>query len=113
MDGFIISMNDLKHKSRRNEKVSCCIFDSTLKTRRTTRTKCFTRAVTQNVPSLSKDSYFGKESSQWLQSTTGGEKSKIQSDQIVSRAFKFLCACLEDLLDDEWKKIRTLVLQVK
>ena len=64
-------------------------------------TKCFTRAVTQNVPSLLKDNYFGKEFSQWLQSTTGGGKSKIQSDQIVSRAFKFLRACLEDLSDDE------------
>ena len=28
-------------------------------------------------------------------------KSEIQSDQIVSRAFKFLRACLEDLSDDE------------
>ena len=64
-------------------------------------TKCFTRAVTQNVPSLSKGNYFGKEFSQWLQSTTGGGKSKIQSDQIVSRAFKLLRACLEDLSDDE------------
>ena len=39
MDGFIILMNDLRHRSRRNEKVSYCTFDSTLKTRRTTRTQ--------------------------------------------------------------------------
>ena len=64
-------------------------------------TKCFTRAVTQNVLSLSKDNYFRKEFSHGLQSTAGGGKSKIQSDQIVSRAFKFLRACLEDLSDDE------------
>ena len=37
MDGFIISINDLRHRSRRNEEVSYCTFDSTLKTRRTTK----------------------------------------------------------------------------
>ena len=96
---LIISMNDLKHKSRRNEKL---LFRQHLKSEKDDKdTKCFTRAVTQNVPSLSKDNYFGKVFSQWLQSTIGGRKSKIQSDQIVWRAFKFLLACLEDLSDDK------------
>lgn len=63
--------------------------------------KGFSRAVTQNLPSLSKENNFGKEFSLWLQSTVGGGKSKIQSDQTVSRAFKFLRACVEDLSDDE------------
>ena len=52
-------------------------------------TECFTRTVTENVPSLSKDTYFGKEFSQWLQIQLVGGSLRVNPIRLCREHLNF------------------------
>ena len=56
---------------------------------------------THDIPSFSKDSEFAKDFCKWLTSMTGGSRPENQTDQIVSRALKFLKSVSSDDLSFE------------
>ena len=56
---------------------------------------------THDIRSFSKDSEFAKDFCKWLTSMTGGSRPENQTDQIVSRALKFLKSVSSDDLSFE------------
>ena len=50
----------------------------------------------QQVPGCSADNDFARSFSKWLQRNCGGGKSRKQSDNLVTRALKFLKFCCDE-----------------
>ena len=59
------------------------------------------RAQTSTIPSFTKDTPFGHEIVNWLQSMAGGGKSKCLANQVLSKSLKYIRFCSEDFLDEE------------
>ena len=59
------------------------------------------RAQTSTIPSFTKDTLFGHEIVNWLQSMAGGGKSKCLTNQVLSKSLKYVRFCSEDFLDEE------------
>ena len=59
------------------------------------------RAQTSTIPSFTKDTLFGHEIVNWLQSMAGVGKSKCLANQVLSKSLKYIQFCSEDFLDEE------------